>query len=165
MPKIDYIKTNCQQLFVFPKGILRIFKPRPPFFLKNYKDLQKNIYFSKKINIKNVNFLLHNIWIQSKNFSHSFPLYDKNLEKKLREKNLKKSLPFFKKFLNFYFQNIKFTNKFVHFYIKKIFLIQFSKFVIFSETLKWKNHSNKIKINFIFNLYCTKNLLDFNFKI
>jgi hypothetical protein len=165
MPNIDYKKNICKPFFVFPKGILQIFKPRPPFLLKKYKEFQKKVKFYRKVNTKIRTILHFKSLIQSKNFSQFFPFYDKNFKKKFKKNNLKQPLPFVKKFLQFYFRNIRFSNKFIYFYLKKLFLVQFSKFVIFSEISKWKNKEFKNKINFIFDINCTKNLIDFNFKI
>ena len=147
--------SNYQFKLIFPKSLLQIFQPRPPFFLNVSSDYRYFFYFYVIHKSQQRDKVYCGTNFSFKKVSSNFAKYSNFFKKKNITLKIKKMLPFLEKNLVFHLESLNKKNKISLQYLKNIFSKNFSKFFVFQKISRWKKFSCKKKFFLVVNLFQT----------
>ena len=138
--------------FIFSKSFLNIFRPRPPFLFGNIDNYPYFFKFKLKLEIKKKNYYPYRTSFSSKMFSSNAPKYSSIIRKKGILLKPNRTFPFSKKNFVLCLKNINKKYDTSLQFLKKVFSINFSRFLNFQTIFRWKNFFLKKKIKILIEL-------------
>lgn len=150
---IEKFESLYNQLeLIFPKSFLNNFRPRPPFLSDDIGNYRYFFKFNFKLEIKKKNYYPYRTSFSSKMFSSNAPKYSSIIRKKGIFLKPNKTFPFSKKNFVFCLKDINKKYDTSLQFLKKVFAINFSRFLIFQTIFRWKNFFLKKKIKILIEL-------------